>query len=121
MTKFLNEENCMEGFYAVYYTGVSGFGHAILVINDGIVTGADATGGVYDGKYTVGDDGEFDIEVTLTAPAGVTLVTGQSLTEEFSQIISAKLLAGFADGQPMSVQTPMGPVNAIFKKVRGMT
>ncbi|TDQ56571.1 hypothetical protein EV658_11737 [Phaeovulum veldkampii DSM 11550] len=25
----------MEGFYAVYYTGVAGFGHAVLVIKDG--------------------------------------------------------------------------------------
>lgn len=110
----------MQGFYAFYYTGVSGFGHAVLIINDGIVTGADATGGVYDGRYTVGDGGEFEIEVTLTVPAGATLVTGQTLTDEFSKTISAKLRAGFADGQPVPVQTPMGPVNAIFKKVRGM-
>ncbi|MBQ2263182.1 MAG: hypothetical protein II336_17700 [Loktanella sp.] len=110
----------MQGFYAVYYTGLSGFGHAVLVINDGIVTGADATGGLYDGKYTVGDGGEFEIEVTLTVPAGGTLVTGQTFTDEFYQTITAKLRAGFADGQPVTVQTPMGPVNAIFKKVRGM-
>lgn len=110
----------MQGFYAVYYTGVAGFGHAILVINDGIVTGADATGGVYDGSYTTGDNDEFEIEVTLKVPAGATLVTGQSLSEDFSQTITAKLHSGFADGQPVPVQTPMGPVNAIFKKLRGI-
>jgi len=110
----------MQGFYAVYYTGVAGFGHAVLVINDGIVTGADATGGVYDGSYTIGGKDEFEIEVTLTVPAGATLVTGQSLSEDFGQTITAKLRSGFADGQPVPVQTPMGPVNAIFKKLRGM-
>lgn len=51
----------MQGFYAVYYTGVAGFGHAVLVFSDSVVTGADATGGVYDGSYTVGDNDEFEI------------------------------------------------------------
>jgi hypothetical protein len=111
----------VEGIYAVYYTGVAGFGHAILIINDEIITGADATGGVYDGSYTVGDSDEIDIKITLTVPAGSTLVTGQTLPEDLTQEITAKLRASFADGQPVPVQTPMGPVNAIFKKLRAMT
>ncbi|MDF2142822.1 hypothetical protein [Paenirhodobacter sp. CAU 1674] len=110
----------MEGFYAVYYTGVSGFGHAVLVIEDGVVTGADATGGVYDGTFSIGAEGTISIEVTLTVPAGTTLVTGQTLPSPCSQTIKAELPANFAGGQPVPMQTPLGPVNAIFKKLRGM-
>jgi len=110
----------VEGFYAVYYTGVAGFGHAVLVIKDGIVTGADVTGGVYDGKFKVSDVGGVSIEVTLTVPAGTTLVTGQTLPTPYSQTIKAELSANFASGQPVPVQTPLGPVNAIFKKLRSL-
>lgn len=110
----------MEGFYAVYYTGVAGFGHAVLVIKDGIVTGADVTGGVYDGKFTVSGSGGISIEVTLTVPAGTTLVTGQTFPSPYSQTIKADLPENFANGQPVPVQTPLGPVNAIFKKLRNL-
>ncbi len=47
----------MQGFYAVYYTGVAGLGHAVLAITDSVVTGADATGGVYDGTGFVAQIG----------------------------------------------------------------
>lgn len=110
----------MEGFYAVYYTGVAGFGHAVLVMRDGVVTGADVTGGIYDGKFKVADAGSVSIEVTLTVPAGTTLVTGQTLPAPYSQTIKAELSAHFANGQPVPVQTPLGPVNAIFKKLRNL-
>jgi len=110
----------MEGFYAVFYTGVAGFGHAVLVIKDGIITGADATGGLYDGKFSVGGSGGISIEVTLTVPAGTTLVTGQTLPSAYSQTIKADLMESFANGQAVPVQTPLGPVNAIFKKLRSL-
>jgi uncharacterized membrane-anchored protein YitT (DUF2179 family) len=110
----------VEGFYAVFYTGVAGFGHAVLVMKDGIVTGADVVGGIYDGKYAVSGTEGLSIEVTLTVPAGATLVTGQTLPAPYSQTIKAELPSHFANGQPVPVQTPLGPVNAIFKKLRNL-
>jgi hypothetical protein len=109
----------MQGFYALYYTGTGGFGHAVLVMNDGVITGADVTGGVYDGTYTVLDDA-IDIKVDFVVPAGATLVTGQSLTESLKQSITANLALHFADGRPVLITTPMGPVNVIFKKLRSI-
>ena len=111
----------MEGFYAVYYTGVAGFGHAVLALKDATITGADATGGVYDGNFSTSENGGLEIEVELTVPAGATLVTGQTLSEDFSQKITAKLGADFTNGEPVPVQTPLGPVNAIFKKLRSFS
>lgn len=107
----------MQGFYALYYTGISGFGHAVLIMKDGLVIGADATGGVYDGTYQTVDN-DIKVEVNLTVPAGATLVTGQSLPEALTQKIVATLPSHFASGSPVSISTPMGPVNVIFKKLR---
>lgn len=109
----------MQGFYALYYTGIAGFGHAVLVMNDGIITGADVTGGVYDGTYTVENDA-IDIKVDFVVPSGATLVTGQSLMEPLKQSVTANLSLHFADGHPVPINTPMGPVNVIFKKLRSI-
>lgn len=109
----------MQGFYAIYYTGIAGFGHAVVVLKDGVVTGADVTGGTYDGTYEPAGEG-YDISVALTMPAGTTLVTGQSIAEPLTQTIKASLPAHFANGSPVAVTTPMGPVNVIFKKLRSI-
>ncbi|WP_347138846.1 hypothetical protein [Paracoccus sp. SSK6] len=113
----VGRDSHMQGFYALYYTGVAGFGHAVIVMKDGTIVGADATGGTYDGTYeAVGDN--IDIRVDLTVPAGGTLVTGQSLAQSMTQSITATLPMHFGNGQPVAVRTPMGPVNVIFKKLR---
>ena len=109
----------MEGFYVMYYTGVSGFGHALLIFKNGAICGADANGGVYDGAYEPdGDSYRFD--VVYSSPAGASLVTGQSLTDEHRQTISGVLRDSFANGQPVPIETPLGPVNVNFKKLRDL-
>ena len=107
----------MQGFYALYYTGIAGFGHAIVVMKDGSIIGADATGSIYDGTYEATGE-SIASKVKLTVPAGMTLVTGQSLPEPLTQEINATLPGHFAGGAPVSVDTPLGPVNVIFKKLR---
>jgi hypothetical protein len=62
----------LDGFYALYYTGSVSSGFAMIVLRSGIVTGADAGGGLYDGNYAVNAD-KRTIEGTLklTTPAGL--------------------------------------------------
>lgn len=110
----------MEGFYAVYYTGVVGFGHAVLVAKDGVLTGADVTGCVYDGSYELSGNGDVRVDVILTAIAGTTLVTGQTLSETIKIEISSTMVGGFVEGKYVTLQTSVGPVNATFRKIRGM-
>lgn len=110
----------MDGFYAVYYTGQTGFGHAVLVLREGKIVGADVTGGVYDGTYTLEQNHTVTVDIVLTVPAGTTLVTGQTLTAPHSQNIKANIVEAFANGQTVPLNTPMGPVNAIFKKLRDL-
>jgi hypothetical protein len=79
----------MNGFYAVYYTGKTGSGFAVIVFKDGIITGADMSGGLYDGQYTISEDGRIlEGTITLTVAPGVSLVTGApvshvSYTQQF--------------------------------------
>jgi len=115
-----DSEGQMDGFYAIYYTGVAGFGHAVLVLNSGAIAGADVTGSTYDGQYSVNNGGSVHAEIVLTIPAGTTLVTGQTLPSPFSQTIKVDLSPGFANGEPVPIQTPLGPVNGIFKKLRDL-
>lgn len=110
----------MEGFYAVYYTGAVGFGHAVLIAKDGVLTGADVTGCLYDGSYAVSDSGDIRFDVILTAVAGTTLVTGQTLSETIKIEISSTLVGGFVESRYITLQTSAGPVNATFRKIRGM-
>ena len=110
-----------NAIYAMYYTGGSGSGHAVFVMLDGTVSGADVTGGVLDGTYAIGDDERVSFDVTLIAPAGVTLVTGQTAgVDPIEQQISATLPLGMGGGSPVQIHTPMGPVNVIFKKLRDL-
>ena len=66
----------MNGIYVMYYTGVAGSGYTVFVMKDGVIVGADATGGLLDGTYTDVGDGNLDVSVMLNAPAGTMLVTG---------------------------------------------
>ncbi|MCD9146631.1 hypothetical protein [Pseudophaeobacter flagellatus] len=110
----------MNGIYAVYYTGVSGMGNGVIVLLDGVVSGADVAGGIYDGTFSSIENGKISIEVNFTVPAGATLVTGQTLPNALTQQISAHLEQTFANGNPVRLETQMGPVNAIFKKLRSL-
>jgi len=110
----------LDGFYALFYTGKVSSGFAMIVLINGIVTGADVSGGLYDGKFTLNAD-ERTVEGTmkLTTPPGVSLVTGapaspQASTQEFPFSFPADL-----NEQIVQVQTPTGPVNLKFRKIRG--
>ena len=41
----------MNGIYAMYFTGAAGSGHAVFVMKDSVIVGADAIGGVLDGTF----------------------------------------------------------------------
>jgi hypothetical protein len=109
----------MNGIYAMYYTGSAGSGHALVVMKDGVITGADAVGGILDGTYQAIDGGYLDVEVSLTVPAGGWLVTGAVAGEDsLIQEIKTRLPENLGGGRPITVRTPTGPVNVIFKHIR---
>lgn len=109
----------MSGIYAMYFTGASGSGHAVFVMKNGVIVGADAVGAVLDGTYKDVGDGMLDVSVTLTVPAGTLLVTGAIAGRNpMAQQITTILPANLGNGRPIGVQTPTGPVNVVFRRLR---
>ncbi|MDE0147329.1 MAG: hypothetical protein OXM58_03070 [Rhodospirillaceae bacterium] len=111
----------MNGIYAMFYTGISGIGNAVFIMVDGKISGADVSGGILDGEYTAIKNNRVTFQARLTTPVGATLVTGQTVADKpITQEVSATLSANFANGSPVQIQMPMGPVNVAFRKLRDL-
>ncbi len=110
----------INGFYAIYYTGVSGSGIGVLAINNGIIVGADMVGGRYDGTYKPSaTTGAYDANVRITIPPGSSLVTGALAgPQPLYMDVSMTLPEDLGGEQPIRIETPTGPVNVIFRKLR---
>ena len=109
----------MDGIYAMYYTGRAGRGHALFSMKNGLISGADAVGGLLDGTYEEGEDGDIDVFLKLKSIPGTGLVTGKLVQrDDLSQTIKVRLPHYFWSGDSIGIQTPTGPINAIFKRVR---
>jgi hypothetical protein len=110
----------LNGFYALYYTGRTGSGFGVIVLKDGIVTGADVSGGLFDGEYTIHEDrGVFEGTIRMPVPPGISLVTGAAPSPNpYTQQIPISFPLDLNQGKPVLVQTSTGPVNLILKKIR---
>jgi hypothetical protein len=93
----------LNGFYSVYYTGRTGSGFGVLVLKDGIVTGADVSGGLFDGEYTVHEErAVFEGTIRLTIPPGVPLVTGAPANQNsYTQNIPISMPLDLNQGKPV--------------------
>lgn len=113
----------MDGFYSAYFTGTHGSGYAVLVMHDGAIAGADATGASYDGHYRFNDKtGTYDGSVLLKPRQGTTLVTGAKVDRVADVVpIPIRLPANFENGQIVRVETPAGPINVTFHKLRDLS
>ncbi len=103
----------------MYFTGMAGLGHAVILMKSGKIMGADATGVLLDGTYNDTDGGKFNVDMKLTIPVGTRLVTGFVVDKEpVTQSFQTVLPANFGNGNQIGVQTPTGPINAVFKRLR---
>ncbi len=108
----------MEGIYTMYFTGHLGSGQGLFLLKGGVVAGADAAGGTFDGSYKQ-EGGFLNGVVRMTVPAGGTLVTGAVAGQSpLTFDIPLQLPENFANGQTIALNTPTGPINIIFKKLR---
>ena len=111
----------IDGFFRIAFTGTAGSGFGMLVLRDGSIAGADVAGSIFDGTYTENSKtGEIDLQITMAAPEGVTPVqTGIPLAAPIALPITATLAqADIATEKLILLQTQLGPVNVIFKKIR---
>ncbi|MDE0303221.1 MAG: hypothetical protein OXJ38_08505 [Gammaproteobacteria bacterium] len=110
----------MDDMYVMYYTEKARSSHAVLVLEDGIISGADAMGGVLNGMHEVTEDGEINVSATLKSEPGTWRVTGNLVEKKdgLPQKITARLLRDFGCGNSIGIQASTGPVNAVFRKLR---
>ena len=104
----------------MFYAGRRNCGHAVLQMKDGVIAGADALGGIFDGEYEHRDDGTIEIRVSLKLPPGSRIVTEADrrhmpVTEEIVMNVPRDCV----DGIPIGAKTSTGPVNVLFKRLRG--
>lgn len=111
----------IEGFFRIAFTGRSGSGLGVLVLDRGAVAGADVSGVMYDGSYNQSSEGgTITFEIAMRAPAGVALVqTGEVLAAPRTLPITGSVEQDeIGSGRPILMQTPLGPVNVAFQKLR---
>ena len=109
----------MEGIYTMHYIGSEISGHAVLVMKDGLITGADSIGGTLDGTFEEVDDHKLKISLTFQTPLGSRLMNGGVAKKEASAQNFTKILPeNFGNGYPIGIQTSEGPINVIFKRLR---
>ncbi|MCH7500680.1 MAG: hypothetical protein IH886_11830 [Nitrospinae bacterium] len=111
----------VDGIYQITFRGAADWGVGMLILKDGTVTGADVGGVLYDGTYT--DQGsKISVNLALTVPPGVTLVQGappqsKEYKFDFKLSLDKKVIE---TKEPVLVQTPQGPVNVIFNRLRNL-
>lgn len=109
----------MAGFYTARYQGVAGVGGAAFYIGNGIITGADVTGGVYNGAYEeIG--GRLVGAAKLSIPNGGMLVTGKQLADGESADVDFTLPTYLANGEYHQVNVDGAHVGVSFSKVRDL-
>ena len=105
----------MDGFYVAYITARAGVGIILWVIRGFTMVGVDAGGLIYDGELSRTEKG-LHCSFVCMIPAGASLITGTPPAPTPQRIpFEFNLPSDFANGQVISIVTPLGPINAKFE------
>lgn len=111
----------MDGFYVAYLTGKAGNSLGVFTFINGIIVGADVGGVIYEGSYQVDSQNSLINGILkYKVSAGGSLITGFTAPHDLEFSVPFQIPASFADGNVVRVDTPNGPVNAKFQKIRGV-
>ena len=111
----------LDGIFSITFRGRADWGTGLLILQNGVITGADASGALYDGSYQErGPD--VDVKLTLTVPPGVTLVQGTAAQPKQYSISSETTLPirEVLEEKAILLEFPPGPVNVIFRRLRAI-
>lgn len=111
-----------DGIYTLYMTGRSGNGIAVVVFLNGSISGADTGGGTYDGTYQTTDDGEsISGKIIFNLPMGVGTISGVAPQTEPTEIeVPIALPLKLDESAYYRIETPNGPINTRFKKMKSL-
>lgn len=115
-------KHSLDGFYTAYFTGSTGNSMGMFVFLNGIITGADIGGGRYDGKYRLSsDEARIVADIQFSLPVGNLSITGVSAdTSPIAVEMTLELPMEFNRQDVHRLETPLGPINAKFEKIRGV-
>lgn len=117
-----NRDAFPDAIYTAYFTGKAGSTFALLVFRDGVIAGADAGAVHYDGTYELTSDLRNIIgNIEVSSPAGATSITGVSNPDQpLTYDVPFRLPVELDPDMVYRIETPIGPVNAKFKKERAL-
>ena len=111
-----------EGFWSVAYYGESGMGFGVIALETGIMVGADAAGGIWDGEYKYNPNTEqIDLDFSIRLPPeAVSMLTGQTGSQDWLRERHKVSFPNIVDDETeCEVRTPFGfPLRVVFKKIR---
>ena len=109
-----------NGFYSITFGGSGGSGVGVVVLQNGVITGADGGGNIYDGRYEPdAQSGALRFHVDVTIPAHMPMVLGEAPhPEPWTFSMNGTLPANFANGLPITIQTQFAPLSVSFKLIR---
>jgi hypothetical protein len=112
----------MDGFFAAYLTGRGGVTVVLFVVKANRLVGVDMGGLKYDGELVPKQDGTgFSCRINYTLPSGISVITGVGPVAASMEVkLTAELPTNFAEGPVVRIETPTGPVNAKFTKLRDL-
>ncbi|PSJ59241.1 hypothetical protein C7I85_16600 [Mesorhizobium soli] len=92
----------------------------MFLFKDGVVSGADAGGGTYDGTFSPTQDGlNVDAIIKFSLSIGNQSITGASaMSEPITIDVPLRLPVRLDREDTFRIDTLIGPINAKFQKLR---
>ena len=111
-----------DGIWLVEYQGKFGQGIAIIVLVGGNITGAGSRGGLWDGTYKFNEaSGNLDMTLTIRFASGVASTVmkliGKAAT---SETYNFSVPANVEEHRLPPLQTLLGPISAVMRKLRDL-
>ncbi len=108
-----------DEIYSAYMTGAEGQGFAMFVFADGLLTGADPLGEVFEGNYSEDVDGNLTGTIRVKVPPDGEVIQGVSVGPSgFVYEVPITLSNGVMDQPFFQISTPLGAVNVKLEKLR---
>lgn len=93
----------------------------MFILSNGILIGADPLGVLFDGSYVPDANGGFTGTVTVKAPPNGELVQGVTTGPDgLVYEVGVEIPPDFEAKAFITLTTPLGPVNFILKRLRGI-
>ena len=108
----------MDGIYLFNYSGSADAGFALLVFQNGKITGADVGNVLYDGTYAHVSGFSIVVDLILDVPPHGQVVQGVSKPHAWKLPIRGEFPWPLPEGVAVQIPTEVGPVTATFKRLR---